>query len=439
MTELQRRQFAGHRGFQLARGGRRAPSTICAPRPDKRRERGHRGLGAAFSRAAAVSAPPAWPRTRRSTAGKRIRRRRHICAPAARSANSRSSLRSSTAGSVSRLRQQRIQLAPRLFGHGRRPVPARLRRRRRACAPLRSGATVSSAPTASAASAPRSPDSASAAADTSSAMRDGVHHHGALAGQRFLLARLRREIRQVRRRRRARNRHRLRPRRPCAFRSASALARAASQFGEAAPRPRAPALRARRRRPAARDGWRRRTGRDRRPGHALPAAAAPRSFSRPTPTASSLTKARVRPSAASVRRSTISPSAGIAWSAQQARTRDGRARARTRRWPSLARRRAAPRRGRRRVRRPPVPRHPAGWICPRRSRRSAHSGPARIPAPPARSARCRGPSARRASANHLQRILRESLTDPGAFVFLGRQIVALAGCCRRPCTRRLPG
>ena len=45
----------------------------------------------------------------------------------------------------------------------------------------------------------------------------------------------------------------------------------------------------------------------------------PRSFSRPTPTASSLTKARLRPSAAKVRRITISSPAGMSWSASRVR------------------------------------------------------------------------------------------------------------------------
>ena len=56
----------------------------------------------------------------------------------------------------------------------------------------------------------------------------------------------------------------------------------------------------------ARDGWRCRTGRDRRAGHGLRPATPPISRASATPTGSSLTKARLRPSADSVRRRMIS-------------------------------------------------------------------------------------------------------------------------------------
>ena len=146
MAQFQRRQFAGHRGFQLARRGVARLGKFLRRRRDRpRAPRQRLGFGVFHPAAAGRPALPAWPEIRQHSRGRLSGVTAYLRA-SARRANSRSSLRSSAPASAVEPRQQAVEFAPRFFGQresllqrGFAPAP-------RPCALLRSAATVSSAP-----------------------------------------------------------------------------------------------------------------------------------------------------------------------------------------------------------------------------------------------------------------------------------------------------
>ena len=371
MAELERRQFRGHRRFELLRRG------------FARRRQFARGLAICISRAArraasAASSASSSPNARAHPSlarkfGAQLRQQVVGGTPylraAPRSAKSRSSLRSSSRGSASSCdssasSSRRASSASAkacssagfgaggalagLLVHARETFQRRGQRRfRAACRPPahRSRQTLFG-------------DAA------------GIHQQRAFGGELLLFARFGAEVRRFSRHGMAQIVRVGRPWR-AGTRNSAASARAVPARHNSRGPDCGQRLRGRRKHRAAGDGW--------------PASNNPRSSAwpwistqharpvragAPTPTGSSLTKARVRPSAASVRRSMISPSAAMPCFGQQAPA--PRVPAADRRW-----RRRSPVRARPHARRAPArapaasPAHRAGSTCPRRSRPSA--------------------------------------------------------------------